>query len=139
MKAAWWMWCYTFGYLCSVHPTRARGGLAINHRYLLDAMIDPKRYRYSGPTALLRLIWTFAPKPDLIVILHAPPEVIQQRKQETAPEETVRQCAAYRQLAASLPNARLIDTNRPINETVDEVTNLILSCSAARAAGGRAI
>ena len=139
LKAAWWMWCYTFGYLHSVHPTRARGGLAINHRYLLDAMIDPKRYRYSGPIGLLKFIWAFAPKPDLIVILHAPPEVIQQRKQETAPEETVRQCAAYKQLAASLPNARLIDTNRPINETVDEVTNLILACSAARAAGRRAI
>ena len=49
LKAAWWANCYTLGYLESIHPTLCRGGLAINHRYLIDAIVDPKRYRYSGP------------------------------------------------------------------------------------------
>src|SRR5439155_17541323 len=43
VKAAWWAVCYTIGYVEAVHPTRCGGGLVINHRYLLDAMVDPKR------------------------------------------------------------------------------------------------
>src|SRR2546423_1963498 len=119
LKAAWWAVCYTLGYFASVHPTRARGGLAINHRYLLDAIVDPMRYRYGGPPWLLHLIWMISPKPDLIVILDAPPEVIQQRKQETSPEETARQCQAYRVLAASARNSWLIDASQSSERTVE--------------------
>ena len=127
LKAAWWAVCYTLGYFVSVHPTRARSGLAINHRYLLDAIVDPMRYRYAGPPWLLRFIWAISPKPDLIVILDAPPEVIQQRKQEIPPEETARQCRAYRALAASVRNSWLIDASQTPQKTIEQVTTLILA------------
>src|SRR5687767_16040180 len=42
LKAGWWLWCYTVGYATATHPVRARGGLAINHRYLVDAIVDRK-------------------------------------------------------------------------------------------------
>jgi thymidylate kinase len=132
VKAAWWALCYTIGYVEAVHPTRCGGGLVINHRYLLDAMVDPKRYRYAGPAKLLSRIWTIAPKPDLIIVLDAPAEVIQQRKQETTLEETARQCEAYRTLAGSVANAVLVDASQSPQQTVEQVTGLIFGQMNAR-------
>ena len=82
----------------TVRPAKARASFVMNHRYLLDAIVDPKRYRYSGPAWLLRLIWTISPKPDLIVLLDADPRIIWERKKEVALEETIRQRDGYRKL-----------------------------------------
>jgi thymidylate kinase len=133
-KAGWWLWCYTAGYMKATWPTLCRGGLAINHRYLVDAIVDPKRYRYSGPTELLSSIWQVVPKPDLIVFLDAPASIIWERKKETTLEETTRQCESYRAMAAKLPNARIVDTNQDVNKTIEQVTELILAMMAARMA-----
>jgi thymidylate kinase len=133
IKAAWWTLCYTAGYLISVHSTLARSGLVINHRYLPDAIVDPKRYRYSGPQWILRALWRVAPKPHLLFLLDAPPEVIQARKKEVAPEETMRQRDAYRAMAEPLPFARVIDNSRPLPEVVAQIEQIILGYLAARA------
>ncbi len=132
LKVAWWLNCYTLGYFKSIHPTRSRGGLAINHRYLIDAVVDPNRYRYSGPAKLLWGIWAVAPKPDLMVFLDAPADVIWARKKETTAEETARQRDAYRALADQLPMARVVNTNQDPAKTIDEVTELILGTMASR-------
>ena len=131
-KAGWWLCCYTLGYFKSIYPTLARGGLAINHRYLVDAIVDPRRYRYSASTELLWNIWQVVPKPDLIVFLDAPATVIWERKRETTLDETTRQCEAYRAMAAKLPNAKLVDTSQSPQQTSDEVAELILGMMAAR-------
>ncbi len=132
LKACWWLACYTLGYFASVYPTLVRGGLVINHRYLLDAIVDPRRYRYSGPIGLLRAIWRVAPKPDLVIVLDAPAEVIHQRKRETTLDETIRQRDAYLALARTLPNARVVDTSAGSpQQTIDDVTNLLLDHMAA--------
>jgi thymidylate kinase len=125
-KAGWWLVCYTLGYLVSIHPARARSAFVLNHRYLLDAIVDPKRYRYSGPKVLLKLIAVVAPKPDLVVLLSAPAEVIQSRKQEVPFEETARQCREYRELVERLPNGRIIDASVAPQETIAAVEGAIL-------------
>ncbi|MGN6507611.1 MAG: hypothetical protein ACTHM6_18800, partial [Tepidisphaeraceae bacterium] len=132
VKAAWWSVCYTGGYLATIHGERARGGFAMNHRYLLDAIVDPKRYRYSGPTWLLRAIWFIAPKPDLVVLLDAPAEVIQARKKEVAFEETARQRNEYRALLSGMKYGRIINAARPIDEVVAEVNGIILGMLSDR-------
>jgi thymidylate kinase len=134
IKAAWWAVCYTAGYAASVRPTLARAGLVINHRYLPDAIVDPKRYRYSGPRWVLRLLWRVAPKPDLLFVLDAPAEVIQARKKEVAPAETARQRDGYRAVATGMPNAHVISTDRPLPEVVGEVNGLVLKYMADRVA-----
>jgi thymidylate kinase len=138
MKAAWWSLCYTIGYFAAVRPAAARASLILNHRYLLDAMVDPKRYRYSGPQFLLKMIWLVAPKPDAIILLDAPTEVIQSRKREVSAAETARQREGYRGLLHGCKNAYLIDTNRPLPIVSDEATEILLgllSRRASRAAG----
>ena len=137
VKAAWWSVVYTAGYFATIRPSAARGSLVLNHRYLLDAMVDPKRYRYQGPQWPLHMIWFVAPKPDLIFLLDAPAEVIQARKQEVAPEETARQREGYRGLIKNLKNARIVNTHRPLVEVTDEVAGVVFDYLAARTAKQR--
>ena len=134
IKAAWWLMCYTLGYYTSVYPTLVRGGMVINHRYLLDAIVDPRRYRYSGPLKLLRAIWRVAPKPDIIIVLDAPADVIHARKRETTLEETIRQRDGYVALAARTPNAHVVDASQSPEQTIDEVSNILLDHMAATVA-----
>ena len=134
IKAAWWTLCYTFGYLLGIHPTLARAGLVVNHRYLPDAIVDPKRYRYSGPQWPLRALWRVAPKPHLLFLLDAPPEVIRERKQEVALEEIVRQREAYRTMAEPLSFARIIDNSQPLEQVVAQVEQIVLDYLSARTA-----
>jgi len=134
VKAAWWTMCYTAGYGVSIHSTLARAGLVVNHRYLPDAIVDPKRYRYSGPQWILKALWKFAPKPDLMFLLDAPVEVIQERKKEVPFEETKRQRDGYRAMAEGLPFAHVIDNSRPLEVVVDEIEGIISDFMAKRTA-----
>ena len=127
IKAGWWLLCYGPGYFTVVYPTKARGGLWINHRYLIDAIVDPERYRYGASTKLIRWIWAVVPKPDLIIVLDAPVEVLASRKNEVEPAKLARLREGYVALAKSLPNAHIISADQAIEQTVGDVTETILS------------
>jgi thymidylate kinase len=126
LKAAWWLVCYTLGYLFTVQSIRGRGGVVLCHRYLLDVMVDQKRYRYSGPQWVLKFIWHVAPKPDLVILLDAPAEVIQLRKQEVPLEETNRQRQAYRALVAPMPNGQVVDASQPLEDVIADVNQVLV-------------
>lgn len=134
LKAAWWAVCYTVGYSATVRPALARGGLVVNHRYLVDAIVDPKRYRYSGPAWLLKLIWAVSPRPDVVFLLDADPQVIQRRKQEVPPEETARQVQAYRNVIRGLPGGQVIDASQSRKQVAAEAEWLVLDRLAQRVA-----
>ena len=131
----WFVYC-TLGHYLLIRPAMARATLLLHDRHLVDALVDPKRYRYGGPRWLLRLIWGLVPKPDLVILLDAPAELVQARKQEVPVEETRRQLAAYRELVSGMRNGRVVDAAMPLREVVAAVEDLILDRLAARAAGG---
>jgi thymidylate kinase len=122
----YWLVYYTLGYWLSIRPALARSTLALHDRHLLDAVVDPTRYRYASPRWLLRLVWRLIPKADLVILLDAPAEVLQARKHEVPLEVTVRQREDYRKLIGGLKNGYVVSTARPVSEAVDEVTGLIL-------------
>ena len=130
----YWFVYYVPGYPVTIHPARARGTLVLHDRHLLDALVDPLRYRYGGPASLLWLIWWLVPKPDLVILLDAPPEVIRARKQEVPVAETARQCAAYRALVGSMKNGHVIDASQPLEQVTREVNAVILRHLASRLA-----
>jgi thymidylate kinase len=134
VKAAWWSVCYTLGYQMTVRPAKARASFVMNHRYLLDAIVDSKRYRYSGPQWLLKAIWAIAPRPDVIVLLDADPKIIWERKKEVALEETIRQRDGYRALIEPLRIARIVEASQPIEKVVEQVDRIVLDLLAARVA-----
>ena len=50
----YWFVYYGPGYFVTIRPALARFTLVLFDRHLVDALVDPKRYRYTGPSWLLR-------------------------------------------------------------------------------------
>jgi thymidylate kinase len=105
---------YWLGFALVVRPLLARSGLVIFDRYFYDLLVDPRRYRYGGPLWLARVLSAFIPKPNLILFLDAPEEVVLSRKREVASEEVSRQRGSYLRKAKELPRARVIDATLPL-------------------------
>jgi thymidylate kinase len=133
-KAVYWFLYYTPGYYRIVYPALRQDRLHLSHRYLVDALVDAKRYRYSGPRWVLALLWRLAVKPDLVILLDASPETIQARKSEVTLEETARQCRAYRAVVARLPQGRIVDAGQPLAAVVADVRDAVLAHMASRTA-----
>lgn len=110
---AYFLFDYTAGYAVKILPALAQNNLIVFDRYYHDLLVDPRRYRYGGPMWLVRWIGKLIPKPDLWVLLDAPPHVLQARKQEVTPQETARQREAYLDLANKLPNFHVVDASQP--------------------------
>lgn len=125
IRAAYWLAYYTWSYP-ALHLARARSTLVLNDRHFLDILVDQRRYRYGGPLWLLRLIRRLIPKPDLVILLDAPPEVLQARKQELSFAETARQCNAYLALMPEIQNGYVVNSSQPFDRVVEDVSELIL-------------
>jgi thymidylate kinase len=122
----YWLVYNTLGYYVTVRLALARSTLVMHDRHLVDALVDPRRHRYGGPLWLLRLIWRLIPKPDLVILLDAPPGVLQARKQEVPFEETARQREAYLSLMETMKNGHVVDAARPLELVVGDVNDIIL-------------
>jgi thymidylate kinase len=131
-RAAYWVADYTLGYYVKVRPALARSTLVLFDRYLLDALVDPRRYRYGGPRWVLHLVWSLIPKPDLVILLDAPTEVLRARKQEVSLRETERQRHVYRELVKMLPNGHVVDAAQPLDGVVTAVGTVVLGFLTSR-------
>ncbi|HVC44314.1 MAG TPA: hypothetical protein VND20_05810 [Candidatus Binataceae bacterium] len=108
-KIALYVAQYILGYAVRLRPALAHTTLIFSDRYFDDLIVDPRRYRYGGPEWWLRLARRIVPRPDLWIVLDVPEKTLLARKQEVAAEELSRQRRAYRDLAAQLPNAFVVD------------------------------
>ena len=116
-----------------IRPFLARSGLVIFDRYFQDMMVDPLRYRYSGPMWLVRFLSRLVPPSDpIFLILDADDEVILSRKNEVGVAEIERQRASYQQLARILDRATLVKTNQPLGQTVAEASTFVIEHLAWR-------
>lgn len=111
-KALWFLATAWPAWLAAVRPALRRGDWVIQDRSFTDFLCDPRRYRYGGPRWLALLVDRLMPRPDALIVLHAPADVIGARKREVAPEELERQLAAYREIGRQR-GALLIDTTPP--------------------------
>jgi thymidylate kinase len=133
-KALYWLLDFGIGYWVKLRPALVRSTLVVFDRYLPDALVDARRYRFGGPEWLLRLVWWLVPKPDLIVLLDASVATLRARKQEVALGETERQRDKYRALVAGLPNGHVVDANHPVDEVVAQIERIVLAHLARRTA-----
>lgn len=108
-------------------------GMVVAERYYLDFFVDPRRYRLNAPSWLVRAGWRLLPKPNLVLLLDAPPATLSARKQELPPGEVERQRAAFLDLAQRLPNARVLDATQPVEKVIADATRAILDYLAVRA------
>ena len=122
LKLIYWLADCWFGYLTAVSPCRRRRGLVIFDRYLPDMLVDPTRYRL--PADCLQFagwLTTFAPQPDLYVLLDAPAEVVQERKSELTLSESRRQRAAYLKMFESLRCKLIVNADSPVNDVAQNI------------------
>jgi thymidylate kinase len=124
---------FSVGYAVSAYPAMVRSETIIFDRYFHDLLIDPKRYRYAGPTWLVRFMARFIPPRDaLFIVLDAEEEVILRRKQELPADELRRQRNAYRSFGAHAQNSMIVSTEKPVDEIVAEIVDKILKILASR-------
>ena len=67
-----------------------------------------------------------------MLLLDAPSEVLQSRKQEVAPAETERQRRAYRELVQGLSNGLVLDATQPPEKVGTDINRAILDFMAQR-------
>lgn len=124
-KLFYFLLAYQIGFLLKISPNKDNKKIFIFDRYYNDLIIDPKRYRYGGPIWVAQLIEKFIPKPDMIILLDAPAEILQARKQEVSFKETSRQREAYLQYVKRLKNGVIIDASQPLKQVVYSTTRAI--------------
>lgn len=132
-----WLWIdYVFGYLAVVRPKIAKAPVVfLFDRYADDLAIDPRRFRIGRFGGLARLMPKFVPRPDLVIVLFAEPELIHSRKPELPLAEIERQNQALRNWVAKRKEAILIDTSGSIEEAQDKVLEAIISKARERSDG----
>ena len=118
---------YFVGGVLQFLPVLFRCGMVLIERHHYDFLVDPRRYRLQPPCALIRFAFRCLPKPDLVFVLDAPPELFQARKPEVTLEESRRQREAYLSLAARMPNARVIDGTQPLDLVVADIVREALT------------
>jgi thymidylate kinase len=128
----YWLLYYQLPYRLTMRRDLARSTLVIHDRHLIDAAVDPWRYRYGGPSLVIHAIWWSMRKPDLVILLDVPAEILQQRKQEVPPDESARQRQAYRSLVERMQNGRIIDASQNFDDVLDAVDNVVLEHLARR-------
>ena len=102
-----------------------RGAVLICDRYYHDILIDPVRYRYGGPLWVARFVGRLMPQPELWVLLDAPADVLQARKQEVTCEESARQRQEYLVFVRGQRKHAIVDAAHPLDQVVIEVEHAI--------------
>ena len=126
LKLFYFLGDYCLGYFFRTYPQLVKSTLVVYDRYYHDLLVDPKRFRYNGSLWFAKVMGKLIPQPDLWILLDAPAEVLQARKQEVAFEETARQRDAYLKLICNLPNGYVVDASMSVDLVVTDIENTIL-------------
>lgn len=124
LKLAWlWLnwWVGWFGGL----RAKSRQGMVIYDRYHGDIRVDPRRYRYGGPSFLAEWASNMMPQPDIVFFLDAVPEVLLSRKQEVPRAALEKARRAYLQLVDTHTRFATIDASPALEAVVHDVLRII--------------
>jgi len=116
-------WVVEEWYGTFIHETKET--VLICDRYYHDLLVDPKRYRFGAPLWTAKLVGKLMPQPKLWILLDAPPNLLQERKQEVTPEETARQCDAYKTFIRKQQKHVIIDASQPLDKVIVDVETAI--------------
>jgi hypothetical protein len=115
---------------------RLRSGLVVLERGYWDVVVDPRRYRLTVPEPIVRALGRLLPRPDLVLVLEAPPDVLRARKAELTTEELLRQTRAWRTALPPGVRARHLDAARSTKEIRTLARAAVFDVLAARSARG---
>jgi thymidylate kinase len=91
---------FSAGHLLSTRPALRRGALVVGDRWAYPYLAAPRQVKYYGPAWLARSVVSVLPRPDLVVCLTAPADVVVARKAELTPAQVEAQDHAWRSVPA---------------------------------------
>lgn len=103
-QLVWWL---------RLRSLRDRGYLVLVDRYFYNYYLDPVSVKYYGPRRVLDALGRLFPKPEIVITLSAPPEVLLRRKQELTGTEIREQAATLQQLTFPTPRLIAADASEP--------------------------
>jgi thymidylate kinase len=118
IKVAYLFGDYLMGAVLRVRPALGRGTWVLLERGWWDLAVDPLRYRLSAGDRLAASLAPHLPRPDLLIVLEAPPETIIARKAELGRDELVRQTSAWRRIAGDESRSLVLDSRRSVADLV---------------------
>ena len=86
------------GYLRVIRPAVARGALVVGDRWAYGYLVQPQPLKYFGPRWLAKLAVALLPRPDLVVVLTAPPAVVASRKAELTEDQIQAEAVRWAQI-----------------------------------------
>jgi thymidylate kinase len=112
-KAVYLWLDFVLGWVVRVRPFVRRGGWVVLERGWWDHAVDPRRYRLRPPARIVSVLGRLLPRPDLVIALGAPGEVIRERRPELTLEELDRQMTAWRRVVPRDQERLYLDTSDP--------------------------
>jgi len=103
-------------YWLRVRALLRRNSLVLVDRYFYNYFLDPVSVKYYGPAWLAESLRPLFPRPDLVVVLEAPADVLLARKQELSREQVIRQIDLLRRLRLDAAHTLRLDARRPAPE-----------------------
>ncbi len=105
---------------------QARGYVILYDRhFLFDALpdnLDTSQQKSRWSNCFHRwVLYKFYPKPDLVIYLEAPPELLYRRKKEASLEYLSARSEAFLQLARSLPDVIIVDASQNVEKVYQDV------------------
>ena len=109
---AWWM---------RLRPLRNSGHLVLVDRYFYNYYLDPVSVKYYGPRWVLDVLTRLFPKPEIVITLSAPPEILLRRKQELSEAEMREQAEVLKQLQFTTQHIIAADASEPAAQVAEKV------------------
>lgn len=103
---------------------RRKFDFVIFDRFFYDYVIHPMPF--TPRSYLYRFLLALVPKPDIIIFLRSPPEIIFQRKPELSIPELSRQIDICNQVIQGMNTANTVDNTQPMDVVVKMIRGRIL-------------
>jgi thymidylate kinase len=118
------------GYFNTIRPALKRNCLVVGDRWMYGYLVQPDALRFGGPERLARAVVRLLPRPDLIVNLSAPSQLIGMRKQELTASQIEQELLAWSSLR--MPNMQTLDASRPPQTIAREILGYVSNCDRVR-------
>lgn len=117
---------FIFGYFIKDRPVSTNIEAIVYDRHYGDMVVDPVRFGIAGNRFLLA-ICHLVPKPDILVLLHATPEIARTRKGEITDEKVSLLNSEWLRLGPRLGKKfHVFDASLPVSEITSQLTDLYI-------------
>jgi hypothetical protein len=118
---------FILGYFFKDRPVTTNIEALIYDRHFGDMIVDPVRFGISGNLFLLG-ISPLVPKPDILILLHATPEIARARKGELSDEKVAYLNAEWVRLGPRLGKEfHVVDAGLPVAEIAEKISIIYIS------------